>query len=60
MTIAEEGHTSVSIIAGPLRPSITSPDGFVAMGTVLYIQISPDIARQWIGVLSNIASKDNV
>lgn len=58
MTIAEDGHTSVSIIAGQLKPSTTHPDRILFMGSSLAVSIDPPTARQWIQALEHIAAKE--
>ena len=52
------GFVSVSMIAGPIKPSTNRPDQIVYMGDGLSILYTPEIARQWIGVLETIASKE--
>ena len=58
MTIEEDGHVSLSIIAGPLQPSELHPRNLF-MGSSLCVTIQPHIARQWIGVLETIAAKED-
>lgn len=59
MTLATNGHTSVSVIAGPITPSTRRPDTIVYMGDGLSILYTPETARQWIGVLETIATKED-
>lgn len=58
MTIAKDGHTGVSILAGPIRPSTGFPDRIFFMGDSLTITIDGPTARQWIDTLTPIAAKD--
>lgn len=57
MSIEEDGHVSLSIIAGPLEPSELHPRNLF-MGSSLCVTIQPHIARQWIQALTPIAAKD--
>lgn len=59
MSLATHGHTSVSVIAGPITPSTNHPDTIVYMGDRLSILYTPEIARQWIQVLETIATKED-
>ena len=45
---------TVSLSARPIHPATTSKD-LLLMGDGVYIHITPEIARQWIGVLEGIA-----
>lgn len=58
MTIEEDGHVSLSIIAGPLQPSELHPRNLF-MGSSLCVTIQPHIARQWIQELQKIASMED-
>lgn len=53
------GILSVSAIAGPIRatsqPRNPNIGQQVTMGDDLYFHITPEVARQWIGVLEPIA-----
>ena len=58
-----KGLVSVSAIAGPLTPTAqeinpTIGKGF-NMGDNFYFHITPETARQWIGVLETIAAKES-
>lgn len=50
------GVISVSIRAIPLQRAATSEE-MLLMGPGLYLHITPEIARQWIGVLEEIAKE---
>lgn len=56
--LASAGFVSVSMIAGPIKPSTNRPEMIVYMGDGLSILYTPEIARQWIGVLETVASKE--
>lgn len=53
------GIISVSAVAGPIRatnhPRNQKIGQQVTMGDDLYFHITPEVARQWIGVLEPIA-----
>lgn len=62
MSYKTTGHTSVSVIAGhirattqPIHPEIGKQ---VSMSDNLYFSITPEIARQWIGVLEAIITAE--
>jgi hypothetical protein len=55
-------YPSVSIVAGPLTPA-ANPLGVLGHmlkmhGGAAYITITPETARQWIGVLEQIAGPE--
>lgn len=60
-TAFPEGHVSASIHAGPLEDSgqpTTSVGHMFHMGSgSLYIHITPELAAQWIDVLTPIAKE---
>lgn len=55
------GNVSVSVAAGHIKATSqpTNPEigQQVSMGDDLYFHITPEIARQWIGVLETIAKE---
>lgn len=60
--MTEDHYPSVSIVAGPLTlprdPYGTLGHMLKMHGGATYITITPEIAKQWIGVLETIASNE--
>lgn len=61
MTTRTTTIVSVNIIAGPIRATSQPRHELlgqqVSMGDDAYLNITPDVARQWIGVLEPIAEE---
>jgi len=47
---------TVSLSASPIHPATTNKD-LLLMGPGVYIHMTPEVARQWIGVLEQIAKE---
>lgn len=60
--MSADQYPSVSIVAGPIEPA-ANPVGILGHmlkmhGGATYITITPETARQWIGVLEQIAASE--
>ena len=57
--LPQDYYPSVSIVAGPVEhiPAHSGPMLRMHDGSI-YVIISPDVARQWVTVLSSIATKE--
>jgi hypothetical protein len=57
------GQVQASVVAGHIEATATKPNNIgkqVAMtGSGVMFYFTPDVARQWIGVLETIAAKDS-
>lgn len=62
MTYTTAGFVTTSVVAGHIRPTSQPMNPKIgkqiAMGEDLHINITPDIARQWIDVLQTIATTE--
>lgn len=61
--MSDAGIVSVSVIAGPIKPTQLRMHAEIGkginMGNNFSFHITPEIARQWITVLEPISKEDN-